>query len=762
MKKEIASTQVEKECSLRKLYEEELSEVSGGGFFSNLFLGATLLANSVFGGWTTEIGKNHKNDGTYGVTLSEPDNAGFIDVKDVQSSVHLGRFFPGAWRGRQSVGLSSLSFGKNFMNSVVTVDPRNSHYRAFDDVVVALDCVDGVAHLVGKCPQRWTIPKDFPVLHGEDMARCVDQTTEIEVEAGNYGKVPGTKTGVFVARQLSNEFAARGIYINKDEAKNAVIRITEDMPKSMPVDHLVGKVKKFIIETNNGDMVCGEDLYIPGDLDKDASGVKGCIENAKTVTIDKAQQNFVKLTPNVVALTDGKSGAVEVCPIDDEGGLRIPANAPEGLGNCIKKSDKTIIDPVKFGQTFGQAGGLVWRYNEFEEAEVLQVDPDEVKLTKDTPYIKDLDELLKKTKKITVEPDCPHYIDYKGQVAPRSIEPSLKVLDSIPKDKESLRKFVEIKVDQHKDIKNPSLAGLHEDPASVAERFCKENPFSYDENRQEPQNISKRTLLDAKAAVLSALELANPEVYSGSQVCNNGKCIVDDLAKEPDEITDTAKKERFIIDDKLDMFKEKVSDYDRAKAVYSWVTENIAYNLAEGSDENLEGPEQCESQFLNHASQVLDRKMGVCRGYAHLTNLLMRVAGIPSAYLTGNGHAINAIFINGDWHLIDSTHDSHQIVNRHLYKVKRKNLPKNYKEDPRYNNKDVPHRKEIPTEDHFPSKDKSAAKHNIDFITYGYGTNDWSGDLAWERYESPHNLKTVSVEGEPKTVKEKILNFFGF
>lgn len=259
---------------------------------------------------------------------------------------------------------------------------------------------------------------------------------------------------------------------------------------------------------------------------------------------------------------------------------------------------------------------------------------------------------------------------------------------------------------------------------------------------------------------MSALELANPEVCSGSLVCNNGMCIVDGLAKELDKITDTAEKERFI-DEKLAMFKEKVSDYDRAKAVYSWVAENIAYNLAEGGDENREGPEQCESQFLNHASQVLDRKMGVCRGYAHLTNLLMRVAGIPSAYVTGEGHVINAIFINGDWHLIDSTHDSHQIVNRHLYKVKRKNLPKNYKEDPRYNNKEVPHRKERPTEDHFPSKDKSAAKHNIDFITYGYGTNDWSGDLAWERYESPHNLKTVSVEGE-QTLKEKIINFFNF
>lgn len=216
-------------------------------------------------------------------------------------------------------------------------------------------------------------------------------------------------------------------------------------------------------------------LHIPADLAEDTSGVKGCVENAKTVTIDKAQQNFVKLTPDMVALNDGESGDVEVCPMDDEGGLRIPANAPKGLDNCIKKSDKITIDPVKFGQNYGQAGGLVWKYNEFAKAEVFHVDPDEVKLTKDTPYIENLDELLKKTKKITVEPDCPHYIDYKGHVAPRSIEPSLKVLDSIPKDKKSLRKFVEIKVDQHKDIKNPLLAGLHEDPASVAERFCKKS-----------------------------------------------------------------------------------------------------------------------------------------------------------------------------------------------------------------------------------------------------------------------------------------------
>ncbi len=101
-----------------------------------------------------------------------------------------------------------------------------------------------------------------------------------------------------------------------------------------------------------------------------------------------------------------------------------------------------------------------------------------------------------------------------------------------------------------------------------------------------------------------------------------------------------------------------------AKAIYRWVAKNITYDY-----ESIEG-DPAKQPFMKpqNALFVFNQKSGVCLGYANLTNLMMRMAGIPSACVgsikgknTNDRHAFNLIYLEGSttnhkgWALLDAT-----------------------------------------------------------------------------------------------------------
>lgn len=101
-----------------------------------------------------------------------------------------------------------------------------------------------------------------------------------------------------------------------------------------------------------------------------------------------------------------------------------------------------------------------------------------------------------------------------------------------------------------------------------------------------------------------------------------------------------------------------------AGEIYKWVTENIEYDFESiKEDENGRKPFRKPQDALF----VYQQRTGVCAGKADLTALMMRMAGIPSAYIIstdnneGSRHAYNAIYLeeNNDnrkgWTLLDST-----------------------------------------------------------------------------------------------------------
>ncbi|XP_078315574.1 kyphoscoliosis peptidase-like [Crassostrea virginica] len=107
----------------------------------------------------------------------------------------------------------------------------------------------------------------------------------------------------------------------------------------------------------------------------------------------------------------------------------------------------------------------------------------------------------------------------------------------------------------------------------------------------------------------------------------------------------------------------------RARAVYKCVTTNIAYDI-----DGYQGRSQKKSC---DSDDVLRNPSSVCGGYSNLFESLCRCARIPVIQISGyakgyshkvtedfdlskieSNHAWNAIFIEGEWRLVDSTWDA--------------------------------------------------------------------------------------------------------
>jgi hypothetical protein len=103
------------------------------------------------------------------------------------------------------------------------------------------------------------------------------------------------------------------------------------------------------------------------------------------------------------------------------------------------------------------------------------------------------------------------------------------------------------------------------------------------------------------------------------------------------------------------------TDWDRVRAIYRWIAENIAYDDA-GYNSGKYG--------FNDANEVLRQRKGVCDDYSDLFKAMAESAGLAcekvSGWSKGYGyvvgakmdkpdHAWNAVFVEGEWHLMDVT-----------------------------------------------------------------------------------------------------------
>jgi hypothetical protein len=108
---------------------------------------------------------------------------------------------------------------------------------------------------------------------------------------------------------------------------------------------------------------------------------------------------------------------------------------------------------------------------------------------------------------------------------------------------------------------------------------------------------------------------------------------------------------------------EQPDDAHKIRAIYAWITLNVAY--VDSSDERAlwATPEHLARQ---HPEKVLQNRTAVCQGYANLFCALASAAGIPCEVVTGIvknadgviepiGHAWTAARIRNEWRLFDPT-----------------------------------------------------------------------------------------------------------
>jgi Transglutaminase-like superfamily len=109
---------------------------------------------------------------------------------------------------------------------------------------------------------------------------------------------------------------------------------------------------------------------------------------------------------------------------------------------------------------------------------------------------------------------------------------------------------------------------------------------------------------------------------------------------------------------------------DRARAIYRWLVENVAYDAALFFSGAIFPPAQ-------DAESVLRRRRGVCEGFSALFAGLATQAGLPAAIVVGNAkafdpdrpyrtqkHTWNAVRLEGEWRLVDASWGAGDILGR--------------------------------------------------------------------------------------------------
>ena len=114
-----------------------------------------------------------------------------------------------------------------------------------------------------------------------------------------------------------------------------------------------------------------------------------------------------------------------------------------------------------------------------------------------------------------------------------------------------------------------------------------------------------------------------------------------------------------IVDDLHEQLtKNLITDEEKVRAFYSWITHHIQYDVAESL--------RAEKVYTKQDPlQVLKSKKAICHGYSSLLLRFCELSGIPCYLVSGYtrldgqfdtaGHTWNMAYVNGKWQPVDAT-----------------------------------------------------------------------------------------------------------
>lgn len=104
------------------------------------------------------------------------------------------------------------------------------------------------------------------------------------------------------------------------------------------------------------------------------------------------------------------------------------------------------------------------------------------------------------------------------------------------------------------------------------------------------------------------------------------------------------------------LMKDSITDEDKVKAAYKYVTENISYD-----NDKIR---RIDTSYVPSVSSTISSRTGICYDYAALFAGLLRSEGIPTKLVKGYGkfskeyHAWNEVYVNDKWQVVDTTYDA--------------------------------------------------------------------------------------------------------
>lgn len=122
--------------------------------------------------------------------------------------------------------------------------------------------------------------------------------------------------------------------------------------------------------------------------------------------------------------------------------------------------------------------------------------------------------------------------------------------------------------------------------------------------------------------------------------------------------------------------KINIDKTDPVKSVYDWVANNIKYDVKKLKKITRTGNFKSTEKTVDRLEDVIKSKKGVCQHYSELFDALVKELGYESKVVTGYtklageevdntlGHAWNAVKVDGEWKLYDTTWGSGAIRNR--------------------------------------------------------------------------------------------------
>ena len=99
--------------------------------------------------------------------------------------------------------------------------------------------------------------------------------------------------------------------------------------------------------------------------------------------------------------------------------------------------------------------------------------------------------------------------------------------------------------------------------------------------------------------------------------------------------------DQFIADWKSGYIQDSMSDEEKCRVIYDWLTENVTYDKSAPNDQSSYGA-------------LIDKRC-VCGGFANSFMALGKACGLDVKYLIATNHALNLVNLDGRWYLMDAT-----------------------------------------------------------------------------------------------------------